>query len=303
MPARGTERDGSLTVRFTVRIWLLNSPGALNKLLTNFKESTTMTHSFSKIIDYCPHIIATAVVICFHSLADAAHIEYGDFTGTTVMYLDVEEVANSPGDIAPLYGPPNLVGNALGFDPTDDFRASPSVGHHGDITDGQLDFTLMADPGAAVTRLDLTADGVYTLSGTGTSATAVRYRSSITQLNIREIDGVPVSSPLILPGMAVHNSFDLSNGTMNDTPWSSTLSYNVNGALSIAGVAYQFGATKLDVVINNALSSSNEASSFSQIQATAFNFVPTTVPIPEPASLSLAGLALWVLAMTRRLRR
>lgn len=176
-----------------------------------------------------------------------------------------------------------------------------STGGAADITDGQLNFTIMG-LSAAITSFDLSGAGDYTLSGTGTAATTVSYRSSFNQLAILEVDGVPVSSPLVLPGLDTSESFNLSGGTANNTPWGSTISYDVNAALSSAGVTFQFGATKINVDISNTFNANSEALSLAQIGANSFVFTPTTVPVPEPGTLALIGSALCGFAMILRRR-
>lgn len=240
-------------------------------------------------------LLPAALLFCYLSSANA--IPQG---ASPVCYLDVTETANTIGDVPPLYGAPTIVGDSLVFAPTDRFN-SEATGGGADLTDGQLNFTLKG-LNAAVTSFDLSGTGDYTLAGTGTSATTVSYRSSITQFSVLEVDGVPVSSPLLLPGLDVSGSFNVSDGTGIDNPWTSTVIYDINAALSNAGVPFQFGATKLDVVINNVLESASEASSTAEIAANSFAITPTTVPVPEPGVFALTGLAICVITVTRRCR-
>ena len=244
--------------------------------------------------------IFTLLSVFLVSRVGGAPINYGDFSDIppgSVMYLDVTETANSPGDKEPLYGPPNISVNTLGFDPTG-YRASAAGGVGADLTDGQLNFAAKGE-NAAITRFAVSAAGDYSLSGFGTAGTSVSYRSSIAQLNILEVDGVPVSSPVVLPGLDVTESFELSGGGTNGAPWGSTITYDVNAALAHAGVAFQFGATKLDFTINNVLNATSEPSSIAQIEANGFALVATTVPVPEPAGMVIVGLGFCGLAMMR----
>ena len=246
----------------------------------------------------------TILSICLLPSTHGAPINYGDFSDIppgSVMYLDVTETANSPGDEEPLHGPPNVTGNSLDFDPPEEFRAAgQSAGP--DLTDGQLNFTIMGT-NAAITNLDLSAAGIYSLSGSGTEETEVGYQSGITQINIIEVDGAPVSSPVVLPGSAATGSFNLSDGTASDAAWASTLAYDVSSALSSSGVTFQFGATKLDVTVNNLLNATNESTSESRIEVDSIAFGATTVPVPEPTtSVVFAIAALCSFAMSRRRR-
>jgi hypothetical protein len=95
-----------------------------------------------------PAFIAGAVLfllaaICQPSLS--APINYGNFMGNTVMYTQVTEDTNSPGDSPPLFGAPTVSGNSLDFNPVG-FDANSTGGSGPDITDGQLLFGIMAKP-------------------------------------------------------------------------------------------------------------------------------------------------------------
>ena len=85
--------------------------------------------------------VALTILLTLCASADATSINYGDFGGSTVMYLDVIEMANTLGDEAPLYGTPTLFGDKLDFDPAG-FAATATDGSL-DFTDGQLNFTLI----------------------------------------------------------------------------------------------------------------------------------------------------------------
>lgn len=223
--------------------------------------------------------------ICFTS-ANAAHIEYGDFSGTSVMYLDVEEVANTPGDEAPLYGAPSIIGDHLDFDPSGLSAASTNA--VSDITDGQLNFTLMSLPGGALSSMTIAESGDYTLTGTGTAATQVSYGLSLASVTVLEVDGVALASPVVLDSAAVFGTANLSAGQVSGAPWGLSLDYDFNAALASAGVSYTSGATKVEIAINNTLTAISEASTAAFIAKKDFNI--TVNQIPEPASLTLLGL-------------
>ena len=69
----------------------------------------------------------------------ATSIDYGDFVGATVEFLDVREEAFT--DPVPLYGSPALIADSLSFDPN--FASSSSGAPSSDITAGTLSFTMM----------------------------------------------------------------------------------------------------------------------------------------------------------------
>lgn len=239
-----------------------------------------------------PGALGGAVALALAATTVAAPINYGDFSDVppgSVMYIDVTETANSPGDSEPLYGPPTLAGNEFTFDPTPALRGSIRGAAGADLTDGQLNFGAMG-ANAAITQMILGAAGDYTLSDSGPAASA-GFQVAITRISVLAIDGVPVSSPLVLPGSSVSGAFDSSGGAASNVPWSGTLTVDVNAALSTAGVPFQFGATKLDVQINNVLSASADAGGIAEIGMSSFVFDAVTVPVPEPTSGTALVLA------------
>ena len=100
-------------------------------------------------------------VLAVHS--NATSINYGDFSGSSVMYLDVTEAANSPGDAPPLFGAPAIFGDTLDFNPTG-FSAGASDGST-DLTDGQLTLGIMAQSGLVIDSLVVSESGDYSLLG------------------------------------------------------------------------------------------------------------------------------------------
>jgi len=219
--------------------------------------------------------------------ANAAHIEYGDFSGTSVMYLDVEEVANTPGDEAPLYGAPSIVGNQLDFDPSG-FSAT-STNAVSDITDGQLNFTLMSHSGGALSSISIAESGDYTLTGSGTATTQISYGLSLASVTVLEVDGVALGSPVMLDAAAVFGTANLGAGQVSGAPWSLSLDYDLNAALASEGVGYVNGATKVEIAINNTLSAISEASTIAFVAKKDFNITVNEI-VPEPASITLLGL-------------
>ena len=204
-----------------------------------------------------------------------APINYGDFSDIppgSVMYLDVTESASFPDDKEPLFGPPSITADTLNFDPLDEFSAG--VGNS-DNSGGRLSFILTSNE-SAITNFVVTSTGRYTLSGEGSSATNVGYFSSISELNIMEVDGIPVASPVVLPGTEISQTYDLSSGEADDAIWTNSHTLDINAALQNAGVVFQYGATKLGIVFENIMTSASEKSSDSMIELTAISLSPTT---------------------------
>jgi hypothetical protein len=233
--------------------------------------------------------------------AYATPINYGDFAGSTVMYLDVTETANTPGDEEPLYGSPTIIGNKLDFDPAG--FAATGTGGTVDLTDGQLNFTLMGVPDFAITSFSISEGGDYSLMGTGSAATQVIYGLAIASVTVLEVDGVALGSPVSLAPKSKSGGDNLSNGMDISTPWSLDIDYDVNAALAEAEVEYKVGATKLKVAINNTLGAISETSSIAFIAKKEFMIDGETVPFPEPTTALLALLGLMGVTLGRRIER
>ena len=241
--------------------------------------------------------LAFAIAALVFSSADAAHIEYGDFSGTSVMYIDVQEVANSPGDASPLFGPPSITGNELDFDPAT-FTAVSTNGVS-DLTDGQLNFTLMSLAGSFLDSITIDEGGDYSLLGTGTSATQVSYGLSLASVVVLEVDGVALATPVVLAGASAFGTADLGSGQTSNTLWDLSLVYDVDAALTDAGVDFVNGATKLEIAIDNTLSAISEQASIATIAKKDFR-IDVNTEVPEPSTIMLLGLAIGGVGLLRR---
>lgn len=248
---------------------------------------------------------AGAVALCLGLMAFsavAAPINYGDYNVPTppssVDFLQVTE--NSGTDTPPLYGAPDPFAVGLDFDPTS-FTAN-SAGGGADITDGQLNFTVMGNPFppqgvVAIQSITLFEAGDYTLAGAGGAGTAVAA-GAIMRATVTEIDGVAVAPIALTP---VNASFsDSLPGLQVATPWSLGMVLDVAGQL--APGSFIVGATKVEVVVNNVLVAQSEAQSAAFIAKKDFRISIEEIPgqVPEPATAGMALLALAGLAAARR---
>ncbi len=222
------------------------------------------------------------------SATQGASINYGNFNSNPpgTMFLGVTESSGT--DAVPLYGPPTFVGTELGFSPSPAFSANANGGTV-DVTDGQLNYTIMS---SAISMVNASESGVYTLSGLGTPATSVLAALSL-RATVTQINGVNVT-PILLTPSAAATTFNLVANPGANAPWG--LSTSVNVAAQLAGLGYGPGqnATKVDVVIDNQLVSISEIGSTASITKTRFG-------IPEPSTLVLGALgACWAALATRK---
>ena len=242
-------------------------------------------------------LLAAVASINFASPVRAASINYGDFVaGSGVSFLQVTESSGT--DATPLYGPPTPFVVGLDFDPTPAFNATSSDGG-ADVTDGQLNYTVMGT-GVGIASIGLSEGGVYSLLGFGSGMTQVFAGASL-QVTVTEIDGLAVA-PISLGSANASVAYNLTANPGANQPWSIGLSVNVSAALTSRGISYMLGATKAQVVVDNALAAisqgSDDSGTFASISKRDFDI--TIIPFPEPSSAVLATLALCGLGFRRR---
>lgn len=239
-------------------------------------------------------------LVAFCSLSAGAPINYGDFSDIppgSVMYSDVTESANSPGDIEPLFGPPAITADRLDFDPAIQFSASGSGGGV-DPTSGSISADIDAG-GLPIQGIDLRTSGFYGFSGSGSKQTATEAAASFASVLVVEIDGVPAASPLVLPVLADSVAFDAVGASEPSGPWAIDLQYDLDAALRTAGVSFQRGATRLSIGMNIVLNANSEALSDASVGVQAVSLEAIAGVIPEPGSSLLLAAAFSALSGAR----
>lgn len=226
--------------------------------------------------------------------AASAAVNHGNFVGPNIMYLNVtEEPTKVPGpNPATLFGPPTLNGNSLDFDPLG-FNASASNGSFA-FTDGLLTTTVMAaNANQYINQLWISEFGSYSLLGGTPAGTKVGISIDSIQAKVTQVNGLPVA-PINLPKTIVYTNggaaasttafggiqFASNGGALVGQPWSANVSFN------LAAVP---GATKINLVLDNALFAQSESNSLSFIDKKDFEIFTTVVPEPGTIMLALVG--------------
>ncbi len=233
-------------------------------------------------------MLGLALTASFTATANAAYINYGhfgpDFPGTSI-YKAVTESSGT--DAVPLFDVPTIHHDSLDFDPKS-FVASAANGL-ADITDGQLNYTLLAFPGSGATSIEIAESGDFSLMGIGDAATLVAAGLSI-DIDILEVDGVALVDPISFYASSSMIIDMVSSGQVLLDPWSNGLVVDLAAVLVANQIEFDLGVTKAEIVIDNTLQA------FSQVGTTAYiakkDFTITTHMVPEPASMVLMSMGL-----------
>ena len=247
-------------------------------------------------------IICLAAMVLCTGVARAASINYGNFVAPPgVSFNAVTE--SSPTDAVPLFGPPAPFATGLDFDPAS-FAAS-STGGVGDITDGQLNFSAIGivSPSQVIAIDDISVfeSGDFSLLGIGTVGTQVTAGVSL-RITVTAIDGVAVA-PIALIPVNASVGFNLVANAGSVQPWSLGVLANVSAQLTALGHPYTYGATTVEVVIDDnlvALSQSTSAA-FIAKKELQVHVGPEQTFVPEPGAASV--LAMGAVCFVRRRRR
>ncbi len=242
----------------------------------------------------------------FLASAAQAAIMYGDFSDIPpggVMYLDVEESSFSNTLPPGLYGAPTITGNLLDFDPSA-FGISSSDGAS-DLIDGQLNFTLMALPGAGITGFSIVEGGDFSFSGITPSAGTFVSASAGATVSILEVDGVALPTPISLFASDTFVTDYPTTGGAPSTgllPWSLVTFVDLGSAIPFP---FTEGATKIEVAINNQLNTATAGpGNTAAIAKKDFKIIPvgdlTPNAVPEPASL--LGMTMLMVGMSLKRR-
>jgi len=259
---------------------------------------------FKKPLNALLPVTACALVSLICIPAIAAPINYGNFAGSTVNFLNVTE--DSATDPTPLFGAPTVAGDGMSFSPLASFTALASAGSI-DLTDGKLNTTIQSiNPGTgSIQNIVVNERGDYTLAGVGTTGTSVSVSAPVF-LTLDEVDGVAITPVALYSGNLAFTpsagSYNLVSNPGNGIIWTGTLSIDVTAALLAHGIGGR--ATKLEYTMDNSLLALSQVNSIAKIEKKN-GIVGITVnpPVPEPSSIALLGIGTLGLLLARLRRR
>ena len=264
-----------------------------NDIFSGDTTVTTLSRSF-----------ACAVLFSFFAVtASAGTINYtgpdaGGWQADDVWYGGVSEsnTEGPGGTTANLFGAPTVAGNAVDFNPTDFVAESTDGGF--DITDGQLNFMVVANPGKVIDNLQLSEAGDTTIGGfPSTDATFTTVTAEVF-IDVLEVDGSSVT-PINLQASMTFTPSDGDFFLNTDsgglfvfaTAWNGSVLVDINQGLIDAGVNFTNGATKINVAMDNTLSANSILGTSSFIKKKDFDGLIVTSNVPEPTTTLLALLA------------
>ena len=219
----------------------------------------------------------------------------------TVWYGPVTESNGDPnaaGALSLFGAPSSVTGNAIDFDPQG-FNAQ-STGDASQITDSQLSFMVKAVDGTLIDNLLFEERGdtnLVALSGSAfTSVTMFMF------IDVLEIDGNPVNFNLPTQAMTFSPSdgdwIVPGDGFPNvATDWEGELFVDVEQLLIDENIPFVFGATKLNITLDNTLNAASSGGGSAFIAKKDFDGLTVTSNVPEPTTAllmlaaSVAGLA------------
>ena len=229
---------------------------------------------------------------------------YGDYADATVQWLGVQETVSDDTwtGAEGWYGAPVAGGDSLFFT-CNDFAVQAGPGVDLDYKDSKLEFWVQANPGRDVDSLEVYEGGVYTLAGSGTTATyASIFAGGLFTINsivtadddvvvINKTVPVEMSYKKAIAGSPVDDGkFDLVNDLGSEI-WEGELEIDIDQIivdLYNAGEIDVLGKASLVYLsLDNVLTAVSEDGTLAAIDKKSAG---VEIAIPEPATMVLLGL-------------
>ncbi|MFK7896464.1 MAG: PEP-CTERM sorting domain-containing protein [Myxococcota bacterium] len=237
-------------------------------------------------------MLAMATVGLLASSAQAGL--YGDFSGSTVTFEDVQDQNG-------LFGAPTVSGDSLDFSPNTfeaDCSVDPSCPPNPTTVDDTLTITIQADSGSFIDDILLQEAGDTTLASFLDAFAATTVTATVF-IDIFEIDGVSVNNISAQAQMAFSNNgeFETTDEGTGTHIWTGSLLIDLDQIIANNGGSGQ--ATRVQLNLNNTLVAFAESGASARIEKKDIDGLAVTV-VPEPGTALLMGLGLAGLASIRR---
>jgi len=225
----------------------------------------------------------------------SATFVHGNFAGTNLNFVGVQETTQTAGDPEPLWGAPTVVGNVMTFSPTSFLAATAGGGFDSDHSTLQMDIN-GASALDTIEIINLTEAGDADLLG-GASTGVVLSMSGTIRINSTTAGAI---TPVAVPWVGTFNTGDFFDAVTNPgtTGWIGSVSIDVTAILAGAGIFDP--ATSVTLAYNDNLQAfSGGAGQSATVRKTAV----TIEVIPEPATAALLIVGLIALGIQSRQRR
>lgn len=215
---------------------------------------------------------------------------HGDYPGSTIDFLGVQETTNSDGDPEPLFEEPTVVGNSLYFFPSN-FVAQSNGGDGPDTTAALLEMTLQSTMSTYIETIEISEFGDTDLAGGAGTASTGAFVGMSGVVTILSATTPGPWTPINFVATFDQDTFALP-GDAGTSSFAGLASIDVASAVP--------GVTQAFLQIDNFLFASSEGGTSSYIQKKVDGALVITVP--EPTSLALVGLGLLGAALAGRRR-
>lgn len=250
-------------------------------------------------------IVGVITALLLVSMSTQASLLRNSAPGDTVTYTAITEGLNTVGGgtLTGSYGIPGISGDELVFSSVN--LESQAFGGNYSRGDAQLDFFAEAHEGFHIDRIQIGESGESDFDElvipSGGGATTRTEASATLQVDILEVDGVPYAGPNSSTG-GTFASFSLPVDGLGLLFWGGALSIDVEQMLIDSGYEFEFGATKVEVTVDNLLYAYSEANTLATIKKKGADaLLITAVSIPEPASaVLLVGMTSGLIFVRRR---
>ena len=228
-----------------------------------------------------------------------------------VWYANVtEDNDEDNGDTAMLFGAPTgTTGTSINFSPQGFIANSENADSGPVIVDSQLSFMVIAGQGAVINNFQFEEFGDTTLArGFDDTLDAFTEIEASFIVSIVEIDNVLLPIPVTVTGSMTFSPSDGDYQLSVDAPtdlsyteiFEGSVFFDIDQILADEGLSYQFGATKLNVTLDNTLTAISEVGTEAFIKKKVANGITITTNVPEPSSAILVLLAISGAAVARR---
>ena len=244
-------------------------------------------------------ILLSLLALALAAPAGATFV-HGNFAGTNVNFVGVQETTQTAGDPEPLFGTPTVVGNVMTFDPPSFLASTAGGGFDSDHATLQMDIDA-ASLLDTIEIINITEIGDASLLGGAGTGVFLTMAGTI-RINSTTAGAI---TPVTVPWVGVFNTGDFFDAITNPgtTGWIGTVSIDVAQILADAGIFD--AATSVTLAYNDNIQAFSEAGlSSATVQKKAVDGPAVIIEvIPEPATGALLVGGLIALGIRSRLRR